>query len=40
LPKLESFFAVVKNEVLDGKGFILFKGVPVREWGLEKSATA
>jgi hypothetical protein len=40
LPKLESFFASVRREILDGKGFILFKGVPVQEWGLEKSATA
>lgn len=40
LPKLESFFSAVRNEILNGKGFILFKGVPVEEWGLEKSATA
>jgi hypothetical protein len=40
LPKLAEFFATVRREVLDGKGFILFKGVPVEQWGLEKSATA
>jgi len=40
LPKLEAFFGTVRKEVLDGKGFILFKGVPVQEWGLQKSATA
>ena len=40
LSKLESFFRAVKTEILDGKGFILFKGVPVQEWGLQKSATA
>ncbi|TKA27306.1 hypothetical protein B0A54_16706 [Friedmanniomyces endolithicus] len=45
LPKLGAFFSTVRNEVLNGKadddkGFILFKGVPVEEWGLEKSAAA
>lgn len=40
LPKLEKFFGAVRNEILNGKGFILFKGVPVREWGLQKSAVA
>jgi len=40
LPKLEEFFGAVRREILNGKGFILFKGVPVQEWGLEKSATA
>jgi len=40
LPTLEAFFSSVRREVLNGKGFILFKGLPVREWGLQKSATA
>ena len=40
MPKLEEFFGAVRREILNGKGFILFKGVPVQEWGLEKSATA
>ncbi|KAF2716163.1 Clavaminate synthase-like protein [Polychaeton citri CBS 116435] len=39
LPTLDSFFATVKKEITDGKGFILFKGIPVQEWGLQKSAT-
>ena len=34
LPKLEGFFGAVRKEILNGKGFILFKGVPVEEWGL------
>lgn len=38
LPKLSAFFATVRNEVVNGKGFILFKNVPVEEWGLHKSA--
>lgn len=33
MPKLEAFFGAVRKEIVDGKGFILFKGVPVREWG-------
>ncbi|TKA49291.1 hypothetical protein B0A55_13756 [Friedmanniomyces simplex] len=40
LPKLGPFFNTVRSEILNGKGFILFKGVPVEEWGLEKSAAA
>ena len=40
LPKLASFFGTVRNEIINGKGFLLFKGVPVQEWGLHKSAVA
>lgn len=40
LPKLELFFGAVRNEILNGKGFVLFKGVPVQDWGLHKSAVA
>lgn len=40
LPTLASFFDTVRNEIINGKGFILFKGVPVQEWGLHKSAVA
>ncbi|KAK4565456.1 hypothetical protein LTR86_004073 [Recurvomyces mirabilis] len=40
LPTLGPFFNTVRNEVLNGKGFILFKGVPVEDWGLHKSAAA
>ncbi|KAK3717954.1 hypothetical protein LTR37_005380 [Vermiconidia calcicola] len=40
LPTLASFFGTVRKEVINGKGFILFKGIPVREWGLHKSAVA
>jgi hypothetical protein len=38
LPKLQTFFSSVRKELINGKGFILFKGVPVREWGLHKCA--
>lgn len=40
LPTLGPFFNTVRNEIINGKGFILFKGVPVQEWGLHKSAVA
>lgn len=40
LPKLEPFLGAVRRELLNGKGFILFKGVPVAQWGLQKCAVA
>jgi hypothetical protein len=38
LPRLAGFFAAVKDEIVNGKGFILFKGIPVHEWGNHKCA--
>ncbi|KAK0513728.1 hypothetical protein JMJ35_003450 [Cladonia borealis] len=40
LPRLASFLESVRNELLNGKGFILFKGFPVERWGNAKSAIA
>lgn len=40
LPKLSGFLGTLRNELSNGKGFLLFKGLPVRDWGLQKSATA
>ena len=40
LPALSAFLSSVKSELLNGKGFILFKGFPVQEWGNHKSAVA
>lgn len=41
LPSLESNLAAMRRELLNGKGFMLFKkGVPVNEWGNFKSAIA
>lgn len=40
LPKMAGLLNAIKNELLNGKGFILFKNFPVNEWGLEKSAVA
>jgi hypothetical protein len=40
LPTFGAFLGVLRKELLDGKGFILFKGLPVTEWGNRKSAVA
>lgn len=40
LPKLGPFFGTVRKEIINGKGFILFKGVPVQEWGNHKCAVS
>lgn len=32
--------AAIRSELLNGKGFILFKGFPVKKWGNYKSAVA
>ena len=40
LPTLGPFFHKLKLELIDGRGFILFKNIPVNEWGSHKSAVA
>jgi len=40
LPKLSNLLSTLRDDLLNGKGFILFKGFPVAEWGLHKSAVA
>lgn len=40
LPKLAAVISSIRNEILNGKGFILFKGFPVEQWGTSKSAVA
>ncbi|KAI9760795.1 MAG: NuA4 histone acetyltransferase subunit [Chaenotheca gracillima] len=40
LPKLSSYLEAIRDDLLNGKGFILFKGFPVQEWGNHKSAVA
>jgi hypothetical protein len=32
--------SAMRNELLDGKGFLLYKGFPVEEWGSHKSGVA
>ncbi|KAI0020365.1 hypothetical protein F4780DRAFT_770691 [Xylariomycetidae sp. FL0641] len=40
LPGLEHSLAAMLRELLNGKGFILYKGFPVHQWGKMKSAVA
>lgn len=40
LPQFGQFLTPLRKELIDGKGFILFKGLPVAEWGNRKSAVA
>ena len=40
LPGMSAFLSAMRNELLHGKGFILFKNLPVHAWGNHKSAVA
>ncbi|KAJ8059373.1 hypothetical protein OCU04_012324 [Sclerotinia nivalis] len=40
LQKLSTLLASIRTKILNGKGFILFKGFPVEKWGNHKSAVA
>ena len=40
LEKLDKVLGDIKHDLLEGKGFILLKGIPVEAWGLQKTATA
>jgi hypothetical protein len=40
LTKLSQLFGAIRKEIIDGKGFILFKGFPTQKWGNHKSAVA
>lgn len=40
LGKLGEVLSNIKHDLLEGKGFILLKGIPVDAWGLQKCATA
>ncbi|MCJ1402352.1 hypothetical protein MMC11_005572 [Xylographa trunciseda] len=40
LPHLSTFLESIRSDLLNGKGFVLFKGFPVEEWGNHKSAVA
>jgi hypothetical protein len=40
LPNLSASLKAMRNELLNGKGFILYKGFPVNEWGIHKSGVA
>lgn len=38
LPVLSKRLRALRTDLIDGKGFILFKGFPTKDWGLHKSA--
>lgn len=38
MPNLSKLLLDLREDLLNGKGFILFKGFPVDEWGLHKTA--
>ncbi|KAJ5478497.1 hypothetical protein N7530_004006 [Penicillium desertorum] len=40
LPNLAAYLHELRADLIDGKGFILFKGFPVEKWGNHKSAVA
>ncbi|CAG8307832.1 unnamed protein product [Penicillium salamii] len=40
LPRLSTRLKELRRDLIDGKGFFLFRGLPVREWDLQKCATA
>ena len=40
LPNMAGSLSSIRKELVDGKGFILFKGLPVEKWGNHKSAIA
>jgi hypothetical protein len=40
LPKLSAFLDELRDDIINGKGFLLFKGFPVEQWGNHKSAVA
>ena len=40
LPKLSNFLDELRDDIINGKGFLLFKGLPVTQWGNHKSAVA
>ena len=37
---MSKYLHTLRNEILNGKGFLLFKGFPVQAWGNHKSAVA
>ena len=37
---MSTFLESLRKEILNGKGFLLFKGFPVQAWGNHKSAVA
>ncbi|KAJ5129073.1 uncharacterized protein N7443_006189 [Penicillium atrosanguineum] len=40
LPNLSRRLEELRKDLIDGKGFYLFKGIPAQQWSLQKCATA
>ncbi|KAJ5863544.1 uncharacterized protein N7529_005460 [Penicillium soppii] len=40
LPHLRERLEALRKDLVDGKGFFLFRGLPVQDWDLQKCATA
>jgi hypothetical protein len=40
LPGLDAMLAQIENDVVRGRGFVLLRGLPVEDWGLELTACA
>lgn len=40
LPLLDALLAQIRDDVVDGRGFALLRGLPVEEWSLERIACA
>lgn len=38
LPTLEPKLQAIRDDILNGRGFIVFRGLPINEWGRYKSA--
>lgn len=39
LPRMAKYLEQVRDNLINGYGFLLFQGMPVKEWGMRKSAT-
>ncbi|KAB8226238.1 taurine catabolism dioxygenase TauD [Aspergillus novoparasiticus] len=40
LPTLESTLQDIRNDILNGRGFVVFRGLPISRWGRYKAAVA
>lgn len=39
LGSLKLFIATILNELLEGRGFVMLRGLPIQNWSIEKAAT-
>ncbi|KAM3503831.1 hypothetical protein MY10362_003945 [Beauveria mimosiformis] len=40
IPNVTRTLQAVRHDILNGRGFVLFRGLPVQEWGRQKAAVA